>query len=213
MVKKILFCAILFLVIGIFSACVFKRDSGISTNTEGVGEEVRNEDIKNEGTKNEGVKNEEIENEEIKNEEIKNEAKNETGDETRVVKLFYYNSSRDLDASGNIRCSRNGLVAVEREISITITPIQDTLKLLMRGELGETERANGLTTEFPLSGVELAGAALNNGVLTLNFSDPNNRTSGGSCRAGILWAQIAATAEQFPEVASVRFQPEELFQP
>lgn len=41
----------------------------------------------------------------------------------------------------------------------------------------------------------------------------NNKTNGGSCRAGILWFQIEATAKQFSEVKQVRFLPEELFQP
>jgi hypothetical protein len=50
-------------------------------------------------------------------------------------------------------------------------------------------------------------------VLTLEFNDPENKTSGGSCRSGILWAQIKKTAEQFDDVEEVRFQPEELFQP
>lgn len=138
---------------------------------------------------------------------------NENQNETRSVKLFYYDPSQDFDESGNIMCSRQGLVAVTRGMPVTMTLIQDTLKLLLRGELTDAERAAGISTDFPLTGVELMGAVLNNGVLTLEFSDPNHRTSGGSCRIGVLWAQIAATAEQFPEVKSVRFQSEELFQP
>jgi hypothetical protein len=38
-------------------------------------------------------------------------------------------------------------------------------------------------------------------------------TTDGSCRVGILWAQIEATAEQFPGVNEVKFLPGELFQP
>lgn len=132
--------------------------------------------------------------------------------ETRAIKLYYYNPEND-QGPGGAQCSAKGLVAVEREIFRTLTPIQDAVRLLLRGELTDQERAQGITTEFPLPGVELSGAALNNGTLTLTFRDPQNKTSGGSCRVSILWAQIEATASQFPEVKVVRFMPEELFQP
>src|SRR3989344_51479 len=129
------------------------------------------------------------------------------------VKLFYYNSELDKDIEGNIQCSRQGLVPVARVIKRTQTPIQDTVRLLLRGEITQEEKVQGVTSEFPLEGVSLTGASLKNGTLTLAFSDPQNRTSGGSCRAGILWFQIEATAKQFSEVQSVTFMPEELFQP
>ena len=131
----------------------------------------------------------------------------------RTVKLYYYNPQLDKDTSGNILCSKQGLVVVERQIPVTQTPIQDTTRLLIAGQLTETEKAQGITTEYPLEGFSLKGASLSNGVLTLEFQDPNNKTGSGSCRVGILWFQVEATAKQFPEVESVRFIPEELFQP
>ncbi len=131
----------------------------------------------------------------------------------RQVTLYYYNPELDMDASGNILCSRAGLTPVTREIPVTQTPIQDAVNLLLRGGLTDAERARGITTEFPLEGVSLTGAALRDGTLTLSFDDPNHKTSGGSCRAGILWFQIEATAKQFPGVTDVRFQPDTLFQP
>jgi len=136
----------------------------------------------------------------------------ETG-EQRSVKLYRYDPARDRDKTGNIQCSRAGLVAVERTMPVTKTPIQDAIRLLLKGGVTDAERTAGITTEFPLAGVELKGANLKDGTLTLEFSDPNNRTGGGSCRVGILWFQIEATAKQFPEVKEVRFMPEELFQP
>jgi hypothetical protein len=131
----------------------------------------------------------------------------------RTIMLYYYNSGLDKDESGNVLCSRNGLVSVERLVPATKTPIQDTIKLLLQGSLSEEEKARDITTEYPLGGLFLRGASLKDGVLTLEFDDPNNKTGGGSCRVGILWFQIEATAKQFPEVKSVRFLPEELFQP
>lgn len=131
----------------------------------------------------------------------------------RAVQLYYYSGELDKDETGNVLCSRQGLIVVERKIPITQTPIQDTIRLLISGDLTAEERAEGISTEYPLEGFSLKGAALNNGVLTLEFSDPDNRSGGGSCRVGILWFQIEATAKQFPEVEEVRFLPEELFQP
>lgn len=129
------------------------------------------------------------------------------------VNLYYYNSGLDQDESGNIMCSRQGLVQVQRKIPLTQTPIQETIKLLLKGELTNNERAQGISTEYPLEGLSLTGVSLKDGVLTLQFNDPNNKTGGGSCRVGILWFQIEATAKQFSGVEFVRFLPEELFQP
>src|SRR3989338_9220851 len=58
---------------------------------------------------------------------------NNQNGQTRAVKLYYYNPSKDMDASHNVMCTRTGLVAVERQIPVTQTPIQDTIRLLLRG--------------------------------------------------------------------------------
>ncbi|MFH1990253.1 MAG: tryptophan-rich sensory protein [Patescibacteria group bacterium] len=133
--------------------------------------------------------------------------------ETKTINLYYYNYELDRDEFGNTVCSRNGLAPVERKIPITQTPIQDTIKLLLLGKLTEEERAQGIDTEYPLEGFSLKDISLKDGVLTLEFDDSKNKTVGGSCRIGILWFQIEATAKQFPEVQQVRFLPEEIFQP
>ncbi len=132
---------------------------------------------------------------------------------SQAVKLYFYNESKDKDASGNVKCSTNGLETVNRTIVRTNTPIQDTLKLLLRGELTSAERARGITTEFPLTGVALRSASLSSGVLTLAFDDPENKTGGGSCRVSILKNQIEATAKQFAGVTQVKFMPADVFQP
>jgi len=131
----------------------------------------------------------------------------------KTIKLFYYNPEKDKDAYGNIRCGREGLETVERQIPITMTPVQDAIRLLLKGELTDEERRRRITTEYPLAGLELKSASLANGILTLTFNDPENKTGGGSCRVGILWFQIESTAKQFDEVKDIRFMPEELFQP
>jgi hypothetical protein len=137
----------------------------------------------------------------------------ESEEQLREIKLYYYNPDLDKDNSGNILCSEKGLVAVDREIPVTNTPIQDTIRLLISGDITQNEQEQGISTEYPLEGFELTSASVNEKVLTLTFDDPNNKTGGGSCRAGILWSQINKTALQFDEVTTVRFMPEELFQP
>jgi spore germination protein GerM len=132
---------------------------------------------------------------------------------TQNVSLYYYDSNKDKDADGNILCSSQGLVAVQRQIPVSITPIQDTIRLLLKGELTSAEREQGVTTEYPLPGFELVGASQVDGALTLTFNDSQAKTTGGSCRVSILWNQIAATAKQFPSVTSVKFSPDTLFQP
>lgn len=133
--------------------------------------------------------------------------------ETKKINLYYYNPELDQDESGNILCSEKGLVAVEREIPLTETLIQDTIKLLLLGEITSSEKLQGIDTEYPLAGFSLEEASLEEGILTLKFEDLKNKTVGGSCRVNILWSQIAATAKQFPEVDEVHFLPEDIFQP
>jgi spore germination protein GerM len=137
--------------------------------------------------------------------------------QTRTVKLYFYNENLDKDASGNVLCSEKGLVAVNRTIPRTNTPIQDAVRELLKGPTqAEKTSAQGNSvpqSEFPLSGVALNSASLTGGVLTLAFSDPQNKTSGGSCRVQVLREQIEATGSQFGGVNSVRFQPSGVFQP
>lgn len=134
---------------------------------------------------------------------------------TKIL-LYYYNPDLDKDESGNIKCSQDGLVAIEKEISVNQTSIPEVIKLLLKGKENLTsEQVNqGITTEFPLEGFSLIEAILKaDGVLVLNFNDLENKTIGGSCRVNILWLQIEETAKQFSDVKKVEFQPTELFQP
>lgn len=131
---------------------------------------------------------------------------------TLPIKLYFYNPALD-QGPGGVQCSERGLVAVERLIPRTNTPIQDVVKLQLRGEISAEEKAQGLVSEFPLPGLSLKEASLTSGNLTLTFEDLQNKTSGGSCRVNILWKQIEASVLQFKEIKSVRFMPEEIFQP
>jgi len=129
------------------------------------------------------------------------------------VSLYYYDPEKDKDTSGNVQCSDKGLVPVKRDIPQGGDVIKNTIELLLQGIVTQSEKNSGITTEYPLQGLSLKTSDLNDGVLTLTFDDPNNKTVGGACRVGVLWAQINATAKQFPEVKEVKFSPDTLFQP
>jgi spore germination protein GerM len=129
------------------------------------------------------------------------------------INLYFYDENKDKDAEGNILCSSEGLVAVSRTILKTVTPMQDAIKLLLKEQPTDKEKAQGLSSFFPLNGVELVGANLSNGVLALEFSDPSHQTSGGSCKVSIMRSQIEKTAMQFDEVESIILKPDEAFQP
>ncbi len=133
--------------------------------------------------------------------------------ERRQVSVYYYNEEVDRDGNPNLSCDSRYVRPVQKEIPVTQTPIQDTIELLIQGNLTSSERQQGFTTEFPLEGFELEGANLENGLLTLEFSDPQNATSGGSCRVSLLRSQIEKTAQAFEEVDEVEIIPETLFQP
>lgn len=130
---------------------------------------------------------------------------------TREVKLYYFNQEK-ADQVGD-PCSPEAVIPVEREISVTQTPIQDTIRLLIKGELTSEEEQEGFSTEFPHPLFELKGANLEGQTLTLEFTEVSGFTTGGSCRVGLLATQIQKTAKQFSQVEEVVFQPETLFQP
>lgn len=125
------------------------------------------------------------------------------------VQLFYYNQLEDKD----VECGQNYVLPVEREIDSTQTPIQDTINLLIKGEITQAEKDAGFTTEFPNADFKLLSANLKDGVLSLEFTEVPGFTTGGSCRVSILSSQIIKTAKQFPDVNEVILLPESIFQP
>ena len=133
---------------------------------------------------------------------------------TREISLFYYNETKDKQiGNGRAACSAESVLPVQRTIPLTTTPIQDSIRELIKGNITPAESAQGFKTEFPHEKFRLLGANLRNGVLTLEFTEVPGFTSGGSCRITLLANQIIKTAKQFAEVKEVKFKPEELFQP
>jgi spore germination protein GerM len=134
---------------------------------------------------------------------------NKPGLQEQVVQLYYYNPEYDQTQG----CDTNAVLPVSRKITYTDKLIDASIGQLLKGELRDSERAVGFTTEFPKPGFELKSSSLNNGLLSLEFTEVPGFTSGGSCRIRILTDQITKTAKQFPEVKEVKFLPEEIFQP
>lgn len=125
------------------------------------------------------------------------------------IKLYYYNKLKDPNRTFNPKY----VLPVKRAVPRTKSPVQDAIRLLIRGDLSWQERSEGFSTEFPHPEFKLLSAKLKNGVLTLQFTDLPGFTTGGAARVGLLAAQIVKTAKQFPQVKKVVFEPEYLFQP
>jgi hypothetical protein len=132
----------------------------------------------------------------------------------REVQLFYYNINEDRDEQGNIQCSPDAVQGVERIIP-NQEPIQETIELLLKGNIRNQEIEAGFESEFPHPDFRLISWNLNkdSGQLSLTFSNVPGFTNGGSCRTELLRAQIKKTAGQFKDVEEVVIQPETLFQP
>jgi hypothetical protein len=132
----------------------------------------------------------------------------------RTVSLYLYDKTKDTDVTGNIKCSKDSVVPVLRDIPISKTPLQDTLALLFSGSVKSEEKARGLESLFPLNGLMVKTLTLTElGELLLTLKDPYNKSIGGACRVGILRAQLEQTMKQFDGIKSVIVKPDNLFQP
>lgn len=124
---------------------------------------------------------------------------------TSAIKLFYYNQSDDKDNT----CGNDFVIPVDRQIPASDDIIGDSVKLLIKGQLTDEEKAAGFTADFPNSNFNLLSSELNNGVLTLTFTDVPGLM--GSCKAGLMLEEIIKTARQFPEVKKIVIYPDSLF--
>jgi len=129
------------------------------------------------------------------------------------VSLYYYNIEKDKEIAESIPCSAAAVLPVEREISESLNVPAATLRLLLKGEITEEEATQGFQTEFAPGKLDYKSLKIEDGVATVEFNDDGGFTSGGSCRAGLLAAQIQKTLLQFDEIDEVVFTNEEMFQP
>ncbi len=100
--------------------------------------------------------------------------------------------------------------AVDRE-----TPITGSIRLTISPELDLYERALGFESDWDSDhGVKVVGVNLQSGLLTIELSDPQQFTYGGSHRVRRLREKLVKTSLQFEKVKEVEFKgPEWLFEP
>lgn len=130
----------------------------------------------------------------------------------KLVNLYYYSPEKDIDKSGELRCSVTGLTATPYHIAENSDIISETIELLLSGAGGDSIRPRDITG-FPLPEVSLVGVHVRDGVAVVALDDPTKAMSGDACRANVLQEQLRATIRQFPSVAEVEFIPESLFRP
>lgn len=131
------------------------------------------------------------------------------------VVLYYYNEHADSELSELPASDERAVKPVCRCVSSRedLDLIRETIGLLIKGELTDSERSAGFRTEFPGEGFELKDLELSDGILKLVFDDPYFFSSGGSARTFIMATEVRKTALQFSGVEEVHFEPEWVFQP
>ncbi len=134
-------------------------------------------------------------------------------DECVSIMLFYYNEQKDSELSDIPLSDERAVIPVCRCLPHSDNLIEETIRLLLKGDLTEKERAIGFRTEYPGESFELKEAVLSDRTLTLVFEDPHYFSSGGSARTFVMATEMYKTAQQFAEVEEVVFEPEWVFQP
>ncbi len=127
--------------------------------------------------------------------------------------IYYYNEVEDRKLNGGeITCDTRAVLPVKQS-SRTIQTPESVIQKLISNELGTDAKIAGFSTEFPNTEFKLLTTKLNEDALELTFTEVPGFTSGGSCRIGLIRAQIEKTALQFEEVKKVFILPEEILQP
>ena len=110
--------------------------------------------------------------------------------------------------------AKEALFPIYRKIGIE-APISNTIREILSLELTQKEKEMGFESEWTKDHrVKLIGVALEDGLLTIELSDPDRFTSGGSYRVRLLRSQIEKSVLQFKAVDQVKFiGPDNLFQP
>jgi spore germination protein GerM len=127
-----------------------------------------------------------------------------------TVLLYYFNQLKDMDNT----CGLQFVSPVQRQIYPGGNIIKSAIEELLKGNLTAQEKALGLVTEYPNPAFKLLNSSLDkNGRLVLEFTEVPGLTNGSSCKTGVLMQEILKTVRQFPEVKSIVFKPDTLFEP
>jgi spore germination protein GerM len=131
-----------------------------------------------------------------------------------TVRLYYFNELEDSKLPAEQQINTNSIMPIQRTIRSSQNLIEDTIKILLQGNISEQEKDAWFITEFPNTQFRLLDTQLDaQWTLILTFNEVPWFTSGWSARMLILSKSIEKTALQFPQVTRVVFQPDTLFQP
>ncbi|MDP2860162.1 MAG: hypothetical protein Q8N98_00410 [bacterium] len=128
------------------------------------------------------------------------------------VELFYFNSKNKQ----RYVCNKEAIGSVIRSISsVDNTPIRDTLKLFLEGDLTQGERESGFKSPYLSTiGDYFRGVNLKEGVLTVDLEiDKSSLKYWDACEIELLPRQIEMVAKQFKGVKEVKYTDPKVFTP
>lgn len=115
--------------------------------------------------------------------------------EVSKVKAYFVNNALDP----NISCSQ--VFPIVRLVPKTEAVAKAAVLELLKGPTNP-EKQSGYETALN-AGVRINGITIVNGVATVDFDNALDANVAGSCRVGLIRAQIEKTLKQFPSVSSV----------
>lgn len=129
----------------------------------------------------------------------------------RSVKFYLADTSNDSNGS---ECFADGSVRREMTNPDVDTVIEELISLVLTTEETGKGLKNGFDDEVKSTeNLTIKEIISNDDRVVVNFDDPDNFTSGGSCRVELLKDQLIQTLQDFKNVPTVEIGPEELFQP
>lgn len=132
----------------------------------------------------------------------------------KTIKLFVKNYKTDPNV---IDCKADDFV--EREIPNSPEYLTDAVNELFNLGVSASEKAEGLRNLYTddtksAENLKLVNISLVGKTAQVTLKDPDDFTSGGSCRSGILLSALERTLKQFAGVESVQIEPQgRFFQP
>lgn len=128
--------------------------------------------------------------------------------EEKIVPLYVLN----YEIAENLN-SQEMIYPVYRSIDFK-SPARNIINKLLNIKFTEKEKEMGFCSEFEKDHrITVKGINLKDGILTVEFNDPEQFTTGGSQRVLILKEQIKKTLLQFNSIKKINILPEYLFQP
>lgn len=122
--------------------------------------------------------------------------------------LYYHNLAKDRAEYNYISFDERFILPVKKNIPMTKTPIKDVFTLLFEANLTEDDLKSGFVAGvFDTYDLSMRSLILNNGVLTIDFMNPDfTLESLSSAENGVFVHSLRKTAQQFPEIEKIQFQ-------